>query len=221
MKYITKIKDFFNRPSIIDALELEIDALKLEAAYLKLENNILESKNKVFINSISLMYKPEKTLIIHPKDNSTDFLKGIYKNIPNITLITEGKSKNEIKQLIEKHDRIMMMGHGSSNGLFAVGDWPDKHSYIIDESIVNILSKKDNSVFIWCNADGFVNKFKLKGFFSGMFISESNYGFVNIVSEHIYKPQDEMYNQITNKYNILAKYNKVASYNSIRLYLNK
>jgi hypothetical protein len=186
------------------------------------------------------MYKPEKTLIIHPKDNSTDFLKGIYKNIPNITLITEGKSKNEIKQLIEKHDRIMMMGHGSSNGLFAVGDWPDKHSYIIDESIVNILSKKDNSVFIWCNADGFVNKFKLKGFFSGMFISEvseanycgvlnttqdvineSNYGFVNIVSEHIYKPQDEMYNQITNKYNILAKYNKVASYNSIRLYLNK
>lgn len=181
----------------------------------------------------------EKVLIIHPKDNSTSFLEIVYKDIPNATLVTGGKSREEIKQLIEEHDRVMMMGHGSPAGLFAMGNWTGKtYGYIIDFEMVESLSKKDNSVFIWCNADRFVNRHQLKGFYSGMFISEvgeanycglpgtsqdivdeSNYGFVNIVSEHINKPQEEMYIEVRNQYGLLCEDNPVALYNFERLFL--
>jgi hypothetical protein len=74
--------------------------------------------------------------------------------------------------LIEEHDRVMMCGHGAPMGLFSVGQFKNTGGFIIDHTMVDILSKKDNSIFIWCNADQFVNRFKLKGFYSGMFISE-------------------------------------------------
>lgn len=116
------------------------------------------------------------TLIVHPKDNSTTFLDIVYKDVPNQTLITGGITKDELKGLIESHDRVMMMGHGSPGGLFSVGQFKGEASrysgYIIDEEMVDLLSKKDNSVFIWCNADRFVEHHGLKGFYSGMFISE-------------------------------------------------
>ena len=51
-----------------------------------------------------------KTLIIHPDDPSTDFLKPIYEHITNATIVTGGISKKEVNQLIEQHDCIYMMG---------------------------------------------------------------------------------------------------------------
>ena len=62
-----------------------------------------------------------KTLVIHPKDKTTDFLKRIYQNIPNKTVITGGIDQESLNQLIEMHDRILFMGHGSPYGLFSVG----------------------------------------------------------------------------------------------------
>jgi hypothetical protein len=116
------------------------------------------------------------TLIVHPKDSSTTFLDIVYKDVPDQTLITGGISKTELLDLIESHDRVMMMGHGSPGGLFSVGQFKGDGSryagYIIDETMVEALSKKDNSVFIWCNADKFVEYHGLRGFYSGMFISE-------------------------------------------------
>lgn len=116
------------------------------------------------------------TLIVHPKDSSTTFLDIVYKDVPNQTLITGGITKAELLDLIESHDRVMMMGHGSPGGLFSVGQFKGDGSryagYIIDETMVEALNKKDNSVFIWCNADKFVEFHGLKGFYSGMFISE-------------------------------------------------
>jgi hypothetical protein len=181
-----------------------------------------------------------KTLIIHPKDRSTTFLDVIYKNMENVTLITGGKSKEEIKELIKEHDRCMFMGHGSPSGLFTVGQFKGiTNGYIIDETMVEELSKKDNTVFIWCNADEFVKRYQLKGFFSGMFISEvgeayycglpgttqdivdeSNYGFVEMLSECINEPQEVMYNTIKDAYGELAEGNPVAYYNHARLYLS-
>ena len=67
-----------------------------------------------------------KTLIIHPIDESTDFLRPIYKNVQNRTLITCNITKAELLQLVHEHDRIMMMGHGSPHGLFAVSQFPDE-----------------------------------------------------------------------------------------------
>lgn len=185
------------------------------------------------------MEKEKSCLIIHPKDRSTQFLDIVYKDIPNKTVISGGKSKDEVKKLIEEHDRVIMCGHGSPHGLFSVGRFKNDNGFIIDNSIVDVLSKKDNSIFIWCNADQFVNRYKLKGFYSGMFISEvgeayycglpgtkqevvdeSNFGFCELLSECINEPKEVMYDTIMEKYGKIAEKNPVATYNHERLYLN-
>ena len=192
------------------------------------------------ITFVSLNKKHKmKTLIIHPKDKSTHFLDIVYNPIPNKTIITGGVTQNELIKLIEEHDRVMMCGHGSPNGLFSVGQFPDTKGYVIGSNMVETLSKKDNSIFIWCNADQFVNYHKLKGFYSGMFISEvgeayycglpgtkqdsvdeSNYGFVNMLSECINETQEVMYDTIMENYGKIAEVNPVALYNHKRLYLS-
>ncbi|MFN9901643.1 MAG: hypothetical protein ACK55Z_23245, partial [bacterium] len=111
--------------------------------------------------------------------------------------------------------------------------------FIIDQSMVDILSKKDNSIFIWCNADQFVNQFGLKGFYSGMFISEvgesvmcgfegvtqsevsaSNFTFSTILSAHINKPLEEVYSNVRSEYGILCDTNPIVQYNHDRLYFS-
>lgn len=117
-----------------------------------------------------------KTLIIHPSDPSTDFLKPIYANIEGEVLVLNGgKSKDEVRELIEQHDRIIMLGHGTPAGLMSVGQFTDtKGGLIIDYTMVAALGNKRNNVYIWCNANAFVGYYHLKGFYSGMFISEYN-----------------------------------------------
>ena len=74
-----------------------------------------------------------KTLIIHPKDKTTVFLEPIYEKIDNKTVIQKNSSFEEIINLIETHDRIMMMGHGSPDGLFSIGNFNE--GYVIDKNI--------------------------------------------------------------------------------------
>lgn len=181
-----------------------------------------------------------KTLIIHPEDPSTIFLNGIYNTLENKTIITGGVSKNQVKEMIKEHDRVMMMGHGGPMGLFSVGKFHGTNGLIIDKEMVDVLSEKDNNVFIWCNADQFVNYHNLKGFFSGMFISEvgealycgiprekatqsqvtsSNYTFSSIMSKYSHKHVNEIFENVKTEYNDLAKENLIAKYNHERLYL--
>jgi len=181
-----------------------------------------------------------KTLIVHPKDTTTIFLEKIYKTIPDKKIVDGGYSKTELLEQMEKYDRIMMMGHGSPMGLFNMGLFKESGGYIIDDKFVPLLSNKNNSVFIWCNADKFVEKYKLKGFYSGMFISEvteayicgvrnvdqkmvdeSNYGFSEILSEVINENHQVTYNHVMSKYGEIAKNNVVALYNFNRLYLSE
>jgi len=181
------------------------------------------------------------TLVIHPKDTTTDFLKPIYENIPNATILTEGL-KSDVIKLIKEHDRVFMMGHGSPWGLFNVGCFREDiyyPNYIIDNEMVHMLLPKKQNVFIWCNADQFVKRHELKGFYSGMFISEvgeatycglpnmsqaavdeSNNQFATIVGNLIDKPLYKAYRDIKQQYKILAESNPVAKYNHERLYLN-
>jgi hypothetical protein len=180
-----------------------------------------------------------KTLIVHPKDASTSFLDIVYNPISNKTVITGGISKQELHELIESHDRVMMMGHGSPGGLFSVGQFSKTYGFIIDKETVPLLEKKDNSVFIWCNADQFVNRFDLKGFYSGMFISEvgeamycglpgtkqtvvdeSNYGFCNIIANYINDDCKVIFENVKKEYGLIAENNPVAQYNNKRLYLS-
>lgn len=178
-----------------------------------------------------------KTLIIHPADDSTTFLDIVYAPIQDKTVITGGITKTEVMKLIQEHDRVMMMGHGSPGGLFSCGQFGTSGGYIIDQSAVPYLKSKNNSVFIWCNADKFVDTYKLEGFYSGMFISEvgeayycglpgteqdqvdeSNYGFVNILSKYINEDKNSIHEKVTKEYGLIAEENAVALYNNNRLY---
>jgi len=183
-----------------------------------------------------------KILIIHPEDRSTDFLKPIYANVENPTLVTGGVSKKELRELVDQHDQVMMMGHGSPGGLFSMGKFGDDDSfgrgYIVDFSFVPMLKKKTNNIFIWCNADMFVFYNDLKGFYSGMFVSEvgeaiycklpgttqdivdeSNHTFSQIVGEVINEDVKTVYNHTKLNYYNIAETNPVAFYNHNRLYL--
>jgi len=176
-------------------------------------------------------------LIIHPNDPSTDFLKPIYATISNKTVINGGIGKNELQKLIRKHERIIMLGHGTSLGLLSVGQFPDVGSYIIDSLSIELLSVKKDNVFIWCDADQFVQRHELNGFYTGMFISEiietfycdlwdidleliedSNECFASIVSRNINQPLDILYKNVLLRYGAMAKTNPVAQYNLERLF---
>ncbi len=184
-----------------------------------------------------------KTLVIHPQDKSTDFLIPIYMNLKSfpdfddVTIIRGGMSKDEVDKLITEHDRIMMMGHGSPGGLFSVGQFGTQ-GFIINYTTVPLLQDKE-CIFIWCNADKFVEANNLKGLYSGMFISEtseaaycglpgtpqdivteSNDYFAKELGEVSGGSLDEMYQHIKYTYGILAEGNAVAEYNHNRLYLN-
>jgi len=174
-----------------------------------------------------------KTLVIHPHDQSTHFLKPIYEDIPNKTVITGGWSIIEIENLISMHDRIIMLGHGSSRGLFGINF---NCSYVVDKDTVSLLENKE-CIFIWCHADQFVKEHNLKGFHSGMFVSEvtealiyklkgdkklvteSNNTFASMLGSIINQPLPEMYKQIKKDYGWLAERNEIAKYNHERLAL--
>jgi hypothetical protein len=184
-----------------------------------------------------------KTLVIHPKDSSTDFLTPIYMNLKSfpdfedVTIVRGGMSKSEVDKLITEHDRIMMMGHGSPGGLFSIGQF-ESQGFIINYTTVPLLENKE-CIFIWCNADRFVETHNLKGLYSGMFISEtseaaycglpgtpqdivteSNDYFAKELGSVSEKSLDEMYQHIKYTYGMLAEGNAVAEYNHNRLYLN-
>jgi hypothetical protein len=179
-------------------------------------------------------------LIIHPKDQTTDFLKEIYAHINYKTVIDGNVSKAELIKLIDIHDQVLMLGHGSPMGLFSKNQFTNTGSYIIDESVAGSLRKKTNNVFIWCFADQFVKRNGLNGFYSGMFISEvseafswgyyvsnrnlideSNERFASIVSKHIHQPLDELYENVIQEYGALGQSNQIAKFNMERLFLNK
>ena len=178
------------------------------------------------------------TLIIHPADHTTDFLKPIYAPIPNKTIITGGITKTELRELIKNHDRVIMLGHGTPWGLLSVGQFLTTGNYIVDLTMTELLIEKKDNIYIWCHADQFVLKNKLTGFFSGMFVSEiteaicygfwdleqhtideSNNGFAEIVSRYVNEPLAIIYRNVLREYRILGKTNPVAQFNMKRLYV--
>ena len=105
-----------------------------------------------------------KTLVIHPYDPTTIFLSEIYAG-RGWDVINMNISKSALAKAIKKHDHIIMMGHGTPYGLLGFG------RFVIDSNFVHLLREKQCTM-IWCNADEFVQKYKLKGLHSGMIISE-------------------------------------------------
>ena len=165
-----------------------------------------------------------KTLVIHPTDKSTDFLTVIYSEL-DCTVLRDNISHSKLKKLIKEHDRIVMLGHGTELGLIGHG------RFFIGSKDVYLLRKKD-IVAIWCNADGFVKKYDLKGFYTGMIISEyeealmflngfkvsdieiSNKLFANSVKESI--SSDDMLGSMISKYDSVD--NSIIDFNKLNLY---
>jgi hypothetical protein len=177
-----------------------------------------------------------KTLIIHPKDSSTNFLRSIYKDIQYKTIINGGCSYVDVIEEIKTHKRIIMCGHGTPFGLLSVGQF--NGMYIVNGGSVPYLRGKE-CVYIWCNSDKFVDEYKLKGFYSGMFISEvgeskfcgfngitqsqvssSNYTFSEIVGRYINNPLNEVFENVKTDYGIHCNTNPIVKYNHERLYYN-
>ena len=117
-----------------------------------------------------------KTLVIHPQDSTTTFVSESSSD-KDWTVVNTDISKKILKNLIKTHDRIVMLGHGSEKGLFGFG------KFIIDSTLVYLLREKI-CVCIWCNSDEFVKKYKLKGFYTGMIISEYEEAIMYCVPTH-------------------------------------
>eukprot|EP01091_Cochliopodium_minus_P016970 TRINITY_DN6526_c0_g1_i1.p1 TRINITY_DN6526_c0_g1~~TRINITY_DN6526_c0_g1_i1.p1 ORF type:complete len:188 (-),score=37.40 TRINITY_DN6526_c0_g1_i1:439-1002(-) len=184
----------------------------------------------------------KKILIVHPKDESTSFLKPIYEKLENKTVITGGISKKRLIELIDENEIIIMMGHGMPSGLMSMNQFDTNDSFIIGHNNVEHLKKKEYNIFIWCNADEFVNEFNLKGFYSGMFISEveeAEYCGLGIVDHKLVQESNDFFAvelgklfsqnlsleeisiSIKQKYSKIAESNLIAKYNNDRLYFSK
>jgi hypothetical protein len=178
------------------------------------------------------------TLILHPDDRSTDFLRPIYKHIPNKTVITGPVTQAGLHALIRAHDQIIMLGHGSPNGLFSISSgWGRLHLIGADE--VEVLRGKE-LVAIWCHANQFMEQYQLGGLYSGMFVSEvieakacglgavsqglvteSNDKFASVLGEGLIKyPKDKsaVWSMVLDQYSRLAELNQIAEYNVCRWY---
>lgn len=154
-----------------------------------------------------------KQLFVHITDPTTDFLCAIYKDVPNSTVLREDVGTKRINKLISEHDRVVMLGHGSPLGLFS-----NKAGFIIGDANVKALANKDN-VYIWCHASKYVQHHQLKGFATGMFVSEcsearycgiknysqqtvteSNDAFARLVRSQIDKPSVMIHRCVMNQY---------------------
>ena len=181
-----------------------------------------------------------KTLVIHPDDRSTDFLKPIYAGIKRKTVIVKDTSHDKLLTLIRSHDMIIMLGHGSSSGLFNVSGI-GKGGMVIGESMVEELRSKQ-LIAIWCNSDKFIERHGLSALYSGMFISEvnearycgvqgdqamvneSNDTFAVLLGNMLTNTSmnlEKTHGMVLESYEELGEVNAVAKYNSDRLYYSE
>ena len=115
-------------------------------------------------------------IVIHPADPTTEFLKALYSCKEGAELYTQAHSNAEIRRALNRRvypgETIMMLGHGCEYGLFA----NSRQNRRFDRLIVNTghvqFLRNKNCIGIWCNADGFAERYGLHGLFTGMIISE-------------------------------------------------
>lgn len=126
---------------------------------------------------LQLIKKGNAMLVVHPIDRTTEMLSILYEGL-DARLIESECSKHEMKHLLchtSPSERIMLLGHGSDNGLYfrrndetegfdgiVVGH---QHAYCLRKHCGGIIG-------IWCHAVEFARKEGLHGLFSGMIISE-------------------------------------------------
>lgn len=112
------------------------------------------------------------TLIIHPSDRTTAFLNVLYNQRKNIEILDYNISNSAVRQMLQRYNSIMLLGHGTEYGLLSSYNPHNRFDrFFINPSHVNFLRNKE-LICIWCNANIFGEKYDLHGLFSGMVISE-------------------------------------------------
>lgn len=109
-------------------------------------------------------------IVVHPKDPSTEMLGSIYEDLPNVRLFDSYLQRDEILSAIAAapiDEPILLLGHGSPRGLFDI-----RYGLVINSDDSCLLENRPNLICIWCYASSYAYLHSLKGFFSGMFISE-------------------------------------------------
>lgn len=101
----------------------------------------------------------------------------LYEGIEGVTLFDSWEQREEILKAIAaapKEEPILLLGHGCPSGLYDM-----RYGLIITNADAALLKDRPNLVGIWCYASDYAYVHGLKGFFSGMFISEEPEAWVN------------------------------------------
>lgn len=128
-------------------------------------------------------------LVVHPKDITTSVMTRLYKGTGS-KVVDQAASKREIEYMLHHcppTERIMLLGHGSSNGLFSRtdDDVPEFDRIIAGHShACHLRNHGANIIGIWCHAYRFARKEGLHGLFSGTIISDkrdaAEYGIITL-----------------------------------------
>lgn len=102
------------------------------------------------------------TLVIHCQDRTTEMLCQIYEG-RNWDVIRDGNiDKDELHQLLQSHDKIICLGHGTPGGLLN----KQGGGYVVGHEEAKYL--KDKKLFIiWCYASSYASTHGLHGFITG------------------------------------------------------
>ena len=111
----------------------------------------------------------------------------LFKDIEGIYLYNP--TREELEKVLAENptETFMCLGHGTSRGLFSADML---HGYLLDKDNVHLL--KDRVVIgIWCYASDFARLNNLRGFFTYMFISNSQevsfHGFGTETDEFVFE----------------------------------
>lgn len=173
-----------------------------------------------------------RTLVIHPKDPTTEFLCALYEDrVNDWTIIRFNPSKRVLISHIKTHDRIIMLGHGTFYGLLN----PFNGNMLIAPKHVYLLREK-YCVGIWCHANIFFEKYQLKGKYTGMMISEpdeADYYDVSFTNKSQIDESNKLFSEVMKHFiedgytleDVLEKYNDstnpIINYNRQRIFETK
>lgn len=109
-------------------------------------------------------------IVVHPHDPSTVMLGKVYEGLDNVTLFDSYKQRKKLLEALAAtplEEPVLLLGHGCPGGLYDM-----RYGLILDDGDAELLKDRPNLIGIWCYASSYAAKHNLKGFFSGMFISE-------------------------------------------------
>lgn len=111
-------------------------------------------------------------LVIHPKDDTTDFLRTLYDGMEEVGVVTGGGSRNRLASRLyhlPRGEPVMLLGHGGPDGLYRREG--DGYRCFVGRSMGYSL-RRHPLIGIWCHSVLFAKRNGLHGLFSGMVVSE-------------------------------------------------